>query len=437
MKVNLTFGPGGAATQVNLALHDFHNGPVVPVMSMDVARRRCAAHFPPGSNLALDLVYYAPPLTADPVARIFPHYQCGGTGPDRRHLNGLLLPAVPTAAPRPTLTADLVGEHVDASVEVKGGTPPYRFVWQSRTTDLRGMATGRRVAYDLAPRADPPSERLWVTVTDSNGLASSVQKSWLLPAATRAAVAGQARRSSVRPGAVGPLDVGAEFNAWDLDAPHYSSTGFSSVFGSKGVPVAFKWTGTNSWEQDFRDTATAGGDDSDWVDNVDLAWYTGHGWPGGFTFDNTTMADGSIVPADARWGQRDLEWLMIESCQVLNYDGGAVWNRWGPRFDRLHLLNGFHTNAAAISVANGTAGRFAKYLFPSSNGFPIPALKVRQAWAQMAIELEPSGRIYVSMGVYGPGGVTNYDDYFWGQGPVGPDIPKSQVNGYWWLGYAV
>ena len=51
----------------------------------------------------------------------------------------------------------------------------------------------------------------------------------------------------------------------------------------------------------------------------------------------------------------------------------------------------------------------------------------------MAKDLEPSGKQWVSMGVYGAGGVTNYDDYFWGQGPVGPDIPKSSITGRWWL----
>ncbi len=35
------------------------------------------------------------------------------------------------------------------------------------------------------------------------------------------------------------------------------------------------------------------------------------------------------------------------------------------------------------------------------------------------------------MGVYGPGGVNNYNDYFWGQGPVGPDIPRTSIQGYW------
>jgi hypothetical protein len=35
------------------------------------------------------------------------------------------------------------------------------------------------------------------------------------------------------------------------------------------------------------------------------------------------------------------------------------------------------------------------------------------------------------MGVFGPGGVTNFNDYFWGKGPTGPDILPGQITGYW------
>jgi hypothetical protein len=49
----------------------------------------------------------------------------------------------------------------------------------------------------------------------------------------------------------------------------------------------------------------------------------------------------------------------------------------------------------------------------------------------MAIDREPSGRVYRSMGPIGPGGVTNIGDFLWGQGSVGPDIPAAAKIGYW------
>jgi hypothetical protein len=49
----------------------------------------------------------------------------------------------------------------------------------------------------------------------------------------------------------------------------------------------------------------------------------------------------------------------------------------------------------------------------------------------MAIDKEPSGRVYRSMGNIAAGGVTNINDYFWGQGTTGPDISKASRTGMW------
>jgi hypothetical protein len=94
------------------------------------------------------------------------------------------------------------------------------------------------------------------------------------------------------------------------------------------------------------------------------------------------------------------------------------------------MLNGFHTNAACV---NNTAGTFAQYLLGYDFGsFTLPAMKVRQAWALMAEDLEPAGRVYVSLGAVRTGDLAwNFDDYFWGEGGVGPDISKSQTLGFW------
>jgi hypothetical protein len=101
------------------------------------------------------------------------------------------------------------------------------------------------------------------------------------------------------------------------------------------------------------------------------------------------------------------------------------------------MLNGFHTNAYCID--GGTGGRFAEYLFPYKLfGITLrPALTVRNAWAQMAFDKEPNGVVFRSMGNIGPGGVTNINDYFWGQGATGPDITKSSRTGMWAIAQTV
>ena len=129
-----------------------------------------------------------------------------------------------------------------------------------------------------------------------------------------------------------------------------------------GVGTAFDWRGGRPARRTSR--TSRGGSDSTYVDNVDAQWYTGHGWSGGFTFKSNTD-DKEIVPADADWGNGDLEWLQLESCQVLRDTNGTndYFGRWGGTINGLHMLNGFHTNA--YCVGGGTGGTFAEYLFPT------------------------------------------------------------------------
>lgn len=434
-KVRIGFSPAGELTGLHHATRELKQGEMAPIVSPFDARRACVAHYPEGSKLNTpQLVYFAPALESR-VQKVFPHYECRGTGPGGEALVRALLPAVQGAGPEVDIEAGVTqGSKVGASVRIKGGTPPFAYSWQSLTTDLSPEESSEpSVSYDVMPREPVAREMLGVTVTDANGLVGKARVTLEVGPQLVLAAAG-APPDLQR---LGRLDVGGEFNVYEWNCVKQSAAGFSAVFGSKGVPVQFKWTGTGAWERDFRESsAPQNGNDSAYVDDVDLAWYTGHGSPGSFTFDNPNRDDGSIVPGDARWGNRDLEWMNLESCNVLQFESGGtlIWDRWAKVFDGLHLLNGFQTTASCVDVANGTAGRFSQYLFPRQILFiTLPALKVRQAWAQMAHDLEPSGRQYVTMGAASAGWVTNYDDYFWGQGPVGPDIPKSQIIGYWWL----
>jgi len=49
----------------------------------------------------------------------------------------------------------------------------------------------------------------------------------------------------------------------------------------------------------------------------------------------------------------------------------------------------------------------------------------------MALDKEPTGVVYRSMGPLGSGSTSNIGDYFWGQGPVGPDIRGASQIGFW------
>jgi Family of unknown function (DUF6345) len=263
-----------------------------------------------------------------------------------------------------------------------------------------------------------------VQITDTNGLATT--------ATVRLAGDGTASAKST-PGGGGfdaLSDVGIEQTVDEWQCAQDSANGFRNVMIGHGVGVSFDFRGADAWESDFHDAAT-GGNDSSYIDNVDAGWYTGHGSPSGFTF-KTNHASTKIGPAQIRWGNRELEWMQLESCKVLKDTTGTndFFARWVPTFDGLHMLNGFHTNAQC--VGGGTGRAFAEYLFSSNELFASrPALKVRQAWANMAYDKEPTGSVYRSMGPMGPGGTWNLNDYFWGQGPTGADIPAAQMTGAW------
>ncbi len=61
----------------------------------------------------------------------------------------------------------------------------------------------------------------------------------------------------------------------------------------------------------------------------------------------------------------------------------------------------------------------------------LPPMKVRDAWFLAKSGHQPAADIAVAIGVIGPGGCHNVNDYFHGRGPVGPDIRKAQVQGCW------
>ena len=105
-------------------------------------------------------------------------------------------------------------------------------------------------------------------------------------------------------------------------------------------------------------------------------------------------------------GQRDLEWLQLESCQVLADTNGThdYFGRWRQAFDgpahpqrlphqrvlrrRRHRRRRSPTTCSPRSSSGGRCGR---------------RTRVRNAWAAMAIDREPNGVVYRSMGLVAPG----------------------------------
>ena len=425
-KLRITFAPDGSVSQLSSALRRLEPAGDQPIIPSDEARRACEALYDAGVRQGEPtLGYVLPALGA--VETIYPSYTCNPSAEtgDQAHRQ---VPAVEGVAPTANVEGIRRGDAISASAEISGGSGPYQLRWSSSTTALTEN-DGSEIAYERQPRGKEAEETVSLEVTDANGLTSTASLSF--PAED-----GSQKGVSVPGGggfgklAIGPVDVGIEQTVDEWQCAQDSAKYFKSVMAAHAVPAEFDWRGWSAFEKDFKDTAK-GGWDHNYVDNVDAQWYTGHGSASSFTFKGWND-DKWLTPADARWGNGDLEWLQLESCQVLRDTNGLhdYFGRWGPTVDGLHMLNGFHTNA--YCVGGGTGGTFASYLFPRKIlWWTFPALTVRNAWAQMAIDKEPSGVVYRSMGNLGAGGVNNIGDFFWGQGPTGPDITRAARIGQW------
>ena len=165
-------------------------------------------------------------------------------------------------------------------------------------------------------------------------------------------------------------------------------------------------------------------------------------------FENGPYANYNVLNYPGSWRNSSLAapnatlyWLCLLSCEVLtNYyndpntgHADGAWTRWGPAFNGLHILTGFHTDATA---GTGFPKQFADKMLAS-------ALPIQKAWFAAAAAAGAGtpaalGPIYWC-GPYGPADpigswpIMNVGDHYWGKGEVGPTITKSQINGWWYI----
>ncbi|MFX1369231.1 MAG: DUF6345 domain-containing protein [Promethearchaeota archaeon] len=130
--------------------------------------------------------------------------------------------------------------------------------------------------------------------------------------------------------------------------------------GNGGYNREFNWGEYAAYEQDFK-YVDIGGDDDDWVDCVDFVYYQDHGNPTGVAF-SSNHDDTWLHHTECRWGDGDLEWIVMDACSPLAWDDGAgnnVWERWTPALRGVHLILSFATGSNNVQ----TRGiRFGIYL---------------------------------------------------------------------------
>lgn len=422
-KISATFDGEGNVTQLRYANRELKQGKLVPIIShveaqkrfTEIYRRSITNKQLKDLRLNTKLVYYSPPLNIKTVKVIIPFYECSGTaviGKKEVVLLSELIPAIDIKeyVPFIDINANAKGANVTASVDIKGGTPPYKINWSSSSTHLDTSTSS--INYKVRSRIPTKSEIVMVTVTDANGI--------FFKASKKLNVVSQV--ITIQP----LVGIFREYGTENAVTNQFGDLeqGFIDAMVADDVIERFSWSGICAWEQDFKANT-----DNSWIDNTDITLYVGHGNGDGFTFEDNNHDDDKLDYNDATgdWGDVDLEWLALYSCQVLEDDWGGMnrFDRWKQEFDGLHLLLGFHTNAQAN---DNFTGAFAQNMLSAS------PMKVREAWFKAIEDYQPSDRVGVVMGVFQIWDFAwNYNDYFWGKGSVGPDIRNNNIGGYWSL----
>jgi hypothetical protein len=426
-QVSASFSPKGQVTQLKYATRDVSEGPKVRLVNADQAKQRCMESYrqsaPQGDYQKLEvntqLYYFAPALNTKKVHTIIPYYQCSATAMVDNQKVSLLQRSVPAIdeekfVPKITLKATAKGTTVNATADIKGGSGPYQIRWSSPS--IGSKAGENKLEYQLARRAKEMQEVLSVDVIDSNGVFVQASQAIQfdqnnLPKMLDFPVAMVA----------GVRDYGTENSVFNQFGG--LEQGFKDQMNDDSVVRRFSWRGLAAWEQDFKSP-----EDSNWIDNTDITFYVGHGNVGLFTFEDTAHDDSTLDNDDATgdWGDKDLEWLALYSCQVLGRgaDGQEPFRNWKQEFDGLHLLLGFHTNAA---VSNDFSGKFASDMVESN-------MTVAQAWFDAIDDHQPNDRVGIVMGVFRASDwAWNYSDHFHGKGSVGPDIRGSNIGLGWYV----
>ena len=190
----------------------------------------------------------------------------------------------------------------------------------------------------------------------------------------------------------GIKEVGVEWIGLSYDdmltASESCTGGFYDHMGSiGGYSQEFNWGEYGAWEEDFRDI-TKNGNDTQWIDAVDMVYYQGHGGPRAVTF--TSNHDNVFAYfADMKLGDGDLDTIAFDSCSVLAwYDQyiGNIFERWSPALQGVHQVCGFATGAKNTEKMGLS---FAQYM---TGLYPLPALTIMESWFRAALECQPNDR---------------------------------------------
>jgi hypothetical protein len=217
-------------------------------------------------------------------------------------------------------------------------------------------------------------------------------------------------------------------SAGDLTYTFNRCNGLDNELRASGHTRSFYWANTNCWETDIRDS-DAGGDDLNWVDNVDLFWIETHG-------NHTADGQARMLYDTARnqWrtfsGQWQLgenwnaEWVMAFSCKTVDRNNvPGLWNVFGG----MHIYCGAWDNMYDGITTDECGEDVGDNL--------TDGVTVSESWidgvSDWAVDNHPI-TVCVGDAATWNGGNIRWDrsylnrDHLWGHGNVEPDLAPAQ-----------
>lgn len=166
-----------------------------------------------------------------------------------------------------------------------------------------------------------------------------------------------------------------DWGGWS-DVPNavYEADAFYDTLYAGGATKSMRY-GDDNANEDHWEKSSVGGHDYNYIEKIDVAWFTGHGNPYRFYFNTDTDGDDTyeryVRSSETAWGDNDLEWAFLHACMCL-YD--YTMYRWNQTFHKIHGICGFHSHAEAWYDGR-TGESVAEYLLESG-------YTVGEAWEQ-------------------------------------------------------
>jgi hypothetical protein len=218
--------------------------------------------------------------------------------------------------------------------------------------------------------------------------------------------------------------------AGDLTYTFNRCNGLDDELRAAGHTRSFYWGNTDCWETDIRDTDSGGGgDDSHWVDDVDLFWIETHG---NHTADgqarmlyDTQRNQWRTFSGTWQLGENwNAEWVMAYSCKTVDRNNvPGLWNI----FAGMHIYCGAWDNMYDGTTTDECGEDVGDNLTDGDT--------VSEAWidgvSDWYVDNHPI-TVCVGDSATWNGGNIRWDrsylnrDHLWGHGNVEPDLPPAQ-----------